>query len=162
MAARSIIITCALLPRPSTVAGCAPRSVQRRLSAARSFFEYLLREGELTRNPAAGVAAPKAERRLPTTLDPDQMAQLLQSAGTTPLDLRDHALMELLYSSGLRLSELVGLDVGDLDLGDRTVRVTGKGSKTRIVPVGRYALDALAAGCAHAQRWRRPARARCS
>jgi integrase/recombinase XerC len=123
--------------------GLAPRSVQRSLSAARSFFEYLLREGVLTSNPASGVAAPKAERSLPTTLDADQMAQLLEAAGGEPLDLRDHALMELLYSSGLRLSELVGLNVGDLDLGDRTVRVTGKGSKTRIVPVGRYALDAL-------------------
>jgi integrase/recombinase XerC len=124
--------------------GLAPRSVQRRLSAARSFFEYLLREGALEGNPAVDITAPKAERRLPATLDADQMARLLEDSGDQPLALRDRALMELFYSSGLRLSELVGLDLTDLDLKDRTVRVTGKGKRMRIVPVGRCAVEALA------------------
>jgi integrase/recombinase XerC len=123
--------------------GLAPRSVQRRLSAARSFFEYLLREGALARNPAVDLAAPKAERRLPATLDADQMARLLEPDGDQPLAVRDRAMMELFYSSGLRLAELVGLDLTDVDLKDRTVRVTGKGSRMRIVPVGRCAVDAL-------------------
>jgi integrase/recombinase XerC len=117
--------------------------VQRRLSAARSFFEYLLREGVVERNPAVDIAAPKSDKRLPATVDADRMARLLETAGDETLTLRDRALMELLYSSGLRLSELVGLDVADLDLADRTVRVTGKGGKTRVVPVGRHAVAAL-------------------
>jgi integrase/recombinase XerC len=123
--------------------GLSPRSVQRRLSAARSFFEYLLREGAVERNPAVDIAAPKAEKRLPATVDADRLAKLLETPGDETLTLRDRALMELLYSSGLRLSELVGLDVTDLDLADRTVRVTGKGGKTRVVPVGRHAVAAL-------------------
>jgi integrase/recombinase XerC len=123
--------------------GLSPRSVQRRLSAARSFFEYLLREGVVERNPAVDIAAPKSDKRLPATVDADRMARLLETAGDETLTLRDRALMELLYSSGLRLSELVGLDVADLDLADRTVRVTGKGGKTRVVPVGRHAVAAL-------------------
>jgi integrase/recombinase XerC len=124
--------------------GLSPRSIQRRLSAARSFFEYLLREKIIERNPAVGVAAPKGQKRLPRTLDADQMAKLLEPAGEQPLDLRDHALMELMYSSGLRLAEVAGLDLVDLDLTERMVRVTGKGSRTRIVPVGRHAVGALA------------------
>jgi integrase/recombinase XerC len=123
--------------------GLSPRSVQRRLSAARSFFEYLLREGAVERNPAVDITAPKAEKRLPATVDADRMARLLETTGDETLTLRDRALMELLYSSGLRLSELVGLNTTDLDVADRTVRVTGKGGKTRIVPVGRQALAAL-------------------
>jgi integrase/recombinase XerC len=128
-------------------AGLDPRSVQRRLSSLRTFFNYLLREGQLRRNPAVDVAAPKAARRLPEAIDVDRMARLLDasapSAGSKrePLDDRDHAIMELFYSSGLRLAELVGLDLPDLDLKDRTVRVTGKGGKTRIVPVGAKAIE---------------------
>jgi integrase/recombinase XerC len=124
--------------------GLAPRSVQRRLSAARSFFEFLLREGALDRNPAVDIAAPKAQRRLPATLDADQMARLLEPADDDAVAVRDLAMMELFYSSGLRLSELVGLDLTDVDLKDQTVRVTGKGSRMRIVPMGRWAVDAIA------------------
>ena len=124
-------------------AGLSARSIQRRLSATRSFYEFLLREGASTRNPALEVRAPKAKKRLPATLDPDQMARLLAFRVDDSLSARDKAIMELFYSSGLRLSELVGLGTGDIDLADRTVRVLGKGSKTRIVPMGRHAIDAL-------------------
>ncbi|GMW07113.1 MAG: tyrosine recombinase XerC [Gammaproteobacteria bacterium] len=126
-------------------AGLDPRSIQRRLSGARSFFRYLVREGELAQNPGVGVSAPRTARRLPTTLDVDQMAQLLEIRGDDPLTARDSAILELLYSSGLRLGELVGLDLGDVDLADGMVRVTGKGRKTRLVPVGRKARQALGA-----------------
>ena len=129
----------------SHAGGLAPRSVQRRLSAVRSFFRWLQREKAVTGNPAVDVRAPKSRRALPVTVDADQMARLLDIRDTTPLALRDRALMELLYSSGLRLAELVGLDLSDLDLADRTVRVTGKGRKARIVPVGSKAIAALGA-----------------
>ncbi|MGH8325171.1 MAG: tyrosine recombinase XerC [Steroidobacteraceae bacterium] len=128
----------------SHAAGLGPRSVQRRLSAARSFFRFLIRERALASNPAADIRAPKAGRRLPEALDPDQMARLLELPGAGPFVARDRAMMELLYSSGLRLAELAGLGCADLDLADRTVRVLGKGMKTRIVPVGRPAVQALA------------------
>jgi len=123
--------------------GLGPRSIQRRLSAVRSLCRFLIREGELRHNPAADVQAPKAGKRLPTTLDADMMARLLAFRTDDRLGVRDKAIMELFYSSGLRLAELLGLDLVDLDLRDRTVRVLGKGLKTRIVPVGRYAVDAL-------------------
>ena len=126
-------------------AGLAPRSIQRKLAAARTFFDFLLREGVLTTNPALDVRAPKTKKRLPATLDTDQMARLLEFRVADSLSARDKAIMELFYSSGLRLSELVGLDLAELDLADRTVRVLGKGAKTRIVPVGRQAVDALRA-----------------
>jgi len=125
--------------------GLGPRSVQRRLSALRGFFNYLIRERVIKANPAADIQAPKAARRLPKTLDVDQVASLLERKAADPLSRRDLAMMELLYSSGLRLAELAGLDLADLDLADRTVRVLGKGSKTRILPVGRQALTALRA-----------------
>jgi integrase/recombinase XerC len=123
--------------------GIAPRSIQRRLSAARSFYEYLMREGAVKNNPALDVRAPKTKKRLPATLDADQMGRLLDFRVDDSLSARDKAMMELFYSSGLRLSELVGLDVSAVDLADRTVRVLGKGDKTRIVPVGRHAVAAL-------------------
>ena len=123
--------------------GLGPRSIQRRLSAVRGFFSFLIREGELHSNPASEIQAPKAPKRLPKTLDADQMARLLDFRGDRSLDARDRAIMELLYSSGLRLAELAGLALVDLDLKDQTVRVTGKGNKTRIVPVGRMAAAAL-------------------
>jgi len=123
--------------------GLGPRSIQRRLSAVRSLCRFLIREGELRHNPAADVQAPKAGKRLPTTLDADMMARLLAFRTDDRLGVRDKAIMELFYSSGLRLAELLGLDLVDLDLRDRTVRVLGKGLKTRIVPVGRYAVEAL-------------------
>ncbi len=123
--------------------GIAPRSIQRRLSAVRSFYEYLMREGLAKNNPALEVRAPKSKKRLPATLDADQMARLLDFRADDSLSARDKAMMELFYSSGLRLSELVGLDTAAVDLQDRTVRVLGKGNKTRIVPIGRHALEAL-------------------
>ncbi|MCC6208342.1 MAG: tyrosine recombinase XerC [Gammaproteobacteria bacterium] len=123
--------------------GLDGRSLQRLLSALRSFFEYLIGQQELGHNPAAGIRAPKSPRRLPDTLDVDQMIRLLELPADGPLAIRDRAIMELFYSSGLRLSELVNLDITDLDLNDGTVRVTGKGNKTRIVPVGRHAREAL-------------------
>jgi integrase/recombinase XerC len=144
----------------SHAAGLSPRSVQRRLSAVRSFYEFLLRENQVrprgatgsvdggarsgvTHNPANDVRAPKAAKRLPESLDPDQMARLLEIPPGDTFVTRDHAIMELLYSSGLRLAELVGLDVKDLHLADRTVQVMGKGRKARIVPVGSVAARVL-------------------
>ena len=123
--------------------GLTGRSIQRRLSALRSFFNFLLREGALQRNPALDVPAPKAAKHLPNTLDVDQMAQLLAHKPDGALQVRDLALMELFYSSGLRLSELTGLALRDLDLASAQVRVLGKGSKQRIVPVGSAARKAL-------------------
>jgi integrase/recombinase XerC len=125
--------------------GLSPRSVQRRLSAVRGFFNYLLRERMVASNPAVDIRAPKAARRLPGTLDVDQINQLLDIPAEDALAVRDRAIMELFYSSGLRLDELVGLDINQLDLPDRTVRVLGKGRKTRVVPVGRKAVEALKA-----------------
>ena len=127
----------------SHAGGLNPRSVQRRLSALRTFYAFLIREGLATNNPATDVRAPKAAKRLPHTLDVDQMSRLLALKPEGALPTRDLAIMELFYSSGLRLAELVGLDLFDLDLKDRTVRVLGKGSKTRIMPVGAQAVSAL-------------------
>jgi integrase/recombinase XerC len=135
-------------------AGLAPKSIQRRLSGVRSFFQFLIRETlqakgradspHVNTNPALEIRAPKAKRSLPTTLDPDQMAKLLELPAGDALTVRDRAIMELLYSSGLRLAELVGLNLTDL-LPDDTVHVVGKGNKARIVPVGRKAREAIAA-----------------
>jgi len=127
----------------SHAGGLAPRSVQRRLSAVRTFLRFLQRERQLSTNPAAEVRAPKTRRSLPGTLDVDQMARLLDIPTDDVLAVRDRAIMELLYSSGLRLAELIALDLDALDATDQTVRVTGKGRKVRIVPVGRKALEAL-------------------
>jgi len=123
--------------------GLSPRSIQRRLSAARTFFRYLGREKHVKVNPVVPVSAPKSGKRLPGNLDADRMARLLDIPGDGPIVDRDRAILELLYSSGLRLSELTGLDSGDVDLADATVRVTGKGNRDRIVPVGRQAIAAL-------------------
>jgi len=124
--------------------GLSSRSIQRRLSATRSFFRYLLRERHVRRNPVQAVSAPKGAKRLPASLDTDRMARLLEIPGDGALVDRDRAILELLYSSGLRLAELTDLNVGDVDARDATVRVTGKGNKERIVPVGSKALEALA------------------
>ncbi|HET7650941.1 MAG TPA: tyrosine recombinase XerC [Gammaproteobacteria bacterium] len=123
--------------------GLSPHSVQRLLAAIRAFYNYLLREGAARNNPANEVRAPKAAKRLPETLDADQMARLLEIPGDDPAAVRDRAVMELLYSSGLRLAELISVNLSDINLADATVTVTGKGSKTRIVPVGRHALQAI-------------------
>lgn len=119
-------------------------SIGRKLAAIRSFFRFLLRRGAIARNPAELIATPKKEQRLPFHLDIDQATSLME----TPNDdekhaLRDRAILELLYSSGLRVSELTALDIGELDLPSGMVRVTGKGGKERIVPVGSRALEAL-------------------
>jgi integrase/recombinase XerC len=124
--------------------GLSARSIQRRLSAARTFYRYLLREKQVKKNPVASVPAPRHGKRLPENLDADRMGRLLDIPGDTPIVDRDRAILELLYSSGLRLAELVDLNLGDVDRNDATVRVTGKGNKDRIVPVGRKALEALA------------------
>ncbi len=125
--------------------GHSGKSLQRELSSLRSLCRYLLREGQLEHNPAQGVRAPKAQRRLPATLDADQIGRLLDQPADGALAQRDLAIMELFYSSGLRLAELVSLNPADVDLDDATVVVTGKGAKTRRVPVGRKARDALRA-----------------
>ena len=124
-------------------AGIAPKTLQARLSACRSLFKFLLRTGELKHDPAAGVRAPKAPRKLPQVLDVDEMSKLVEIPTDGAEAKRDRAILELLYSSGLRISELTGLTWRDIDLADASVRVTGKGRKTRIVPVGSKALDAL-------------------
>jgi len=125
--------------------GLGPRSIQRRLSAVRTFYDFLLREGCCKLNPAQDVRAPKTKKRLPTTLDADQMGRLLEFRVDDSLSSRDKAIMELFYSSGLRLTELTSLDLPAIDLADCTVRVVGKGNKTRIVPIGRFAIEALKA-----------------
>ncbi|MBL8386349.1 MAG: tyrosine recombinase XerC [Burkholderiales bacterium] len=136
-------------------AGMNPRSVARALSAWRTFYAWACRRQGFAANPAAGVRAPRAARTLPKALSVDQAQGLLDAAWhgeAAPADLRDRAMFELFYSAGLRLAELVGLDLeprpgsrGWVDARAGEVTVTGKGAKTRIVPVGRRALDALAA-----------------
>jgi integrase/recombinase XerC len=124
--------------------GLSSRSIQRMLSAIRSFYQYLIKMELADNNPAQAVQAPKAEKRLPSTLDVDQMNALLDH--TTPdtfVACRDRAIMELFYSSGLRLAELAALDLRDIDFGDYLVHVTGKGNKDRVCPVGSKAIKAL-------------------
>ncbi len=123
--------------------GAASRSIQRGLSAIRTFYHFLLREQVIDYNPAGGVSAPRGERRLPATLDVDQMESLLSGVGKAPLTVRDHAMFELIYSSGLRLSELANVDCGDINFEDSTIRVVGKGSKERLLPVGKRARQAV-------------------
>ncbi|RDS81616.1 tyrosine recombinase XerC [Dyella monticola] len=127
-------------------AGLSPKSLQRLLSSCRSLFRQLTREGMLSHDPLAGVRGPKVHRKLPVVLDVDEATALVEGDGNDDaLGVRDRAMLELFYSSGLRLSELTGLHWLDLDLESGEVRVLGKGSKTRIVPVGRHAIAALRA-----------------
>ena len=121
------------------------RSIQRGLSALRTFFDYCVREGVMGGNPARAVSAPKASRRLPNPLDTDRAGALVELDGDDPLSLRDRAMLELTYSSGLRLAELCALAVADVDLEGGLVRVMGKGRKVRVVPVGRHAREAVRA-----------------
>ena len=124
--------------------GQSSRSIARLLSAVRGFYHYLNREGLCEHDPANGLSPPKGERRLPKTLDADRALQLLEGGVEDEfLARRDHAILELFYSSGLRLSELTGLNCAQLDLADGLVEVLGKGSKTRVLPVGRKAREAL-------------------
>jgi integrase/recombinase XerC len=126
-------------------AGLGGRTLARRLAAIRAWFRYLLRRHALPADPTRGIRAPRAERRLPQVLDVDEAIRAVELPIEQALDLRDRALLELLYSSGLRLSELVGLNWEDLDLERGLVRVLGKRAKVRVVPVGRHALEALRA-----------------
>ena len=119
------------------------RSIQRGLSALRTFFDFCMREAAMNRNPARAVSAPKASRRLPNALDTDRVGALMELDGDDPLSARDRAMLELTYSSGLRLSELCALAVADVDLEGGLVKVLGKGRKVRVVPVGRHAREAV-------------------
>ena len=124
--------------------GLSPTSLQRRLSACRSLYAWLLRQGMLAASPAAGLRAPKAPRKLPRVLDADEAVQLVELPTDVPLGVRDRALLELFYSSGLRLSEVCALRWCDLDTVTALVKVQGKGRRERLVPVGSHALKALA------------------
>jgi integrase/recombinase XerC len=123
--------------------GLAGSSIQRSLSAARSFFNYLGREQGRPRNPAASVQAPRQPRKLPKTLDADQVNKYLSFDEDSVIARRDRAITELFYSSGLRLAELVAVDINDIDQHSKLLTVTGKGNKTRTVPVGSMALQAI-------------------
>ena len=121
----------------------SPKSLQRHLSSIRSFYNYLLSESLAKINPAQGVRAPKVNRKLPSTMNVDEVSQLLTPNSDDVLDIRDHAMMELFYSSGLRLAEMVSLNLQDFQGAPDTLEVLGKGNKTRIVPVGSMALQAV-------------------
>jgi integrase/recombinase XerD len=124
--------------------GLAPTTIARRQAAARSYFRHLQLLGRRADNPAAAVPLPRRPKPLPKTLSPGEAERLIQAArGTTPRSLRDHALLELLYGAGLRVSEAVGLDRSGVDLDQRLVRVLGKGGKERVVPIGRPAAETL-------------------
>ena len=125
--------------------GQSPRSLARILSSWRGFYEWLARARAVATNPCAGVKAPRAPRNLPEVLSPDDAVRLVSREDDSPLGRRDRALFELAYSCGLRVAELTGLDIGAIDAAAGEVRVTGKGAKTRIVPVGAPALKAIAA-----------------
>lgn len=125
--------------------GLGGKTLQRHLSAIRSLYRHLNKQGRCKHNPAIGVQAPKSARNLPKAMDADQTDQLLNGGADNWHALRDLAMLELLYSSGLRLSELVGLNMGDISYDENTVSVTGKGSKQRTVPVGAPALKAVKA-----------------
>lgn len=123
--------------------GISGTSLARQLSALRGMFRFLLREQRVQQNPVEGVRAPKSGRRLPAALDVDQVGRLMDIPGSAPLDLRDRAMLELFYSSGLRLSELAALDIAQIRSGDNLLEVTGKGAKARRVPVGSKAIEAI-------------------
>ena len=125
--------------------GLSAKSIGLRLVALRQWFAYLLKMGEISVNPAVGIKAPKQPKHLPKNVEAEQLSQLLNVEANSPLEKRDLAMMELMYSSGLRLSELQGLDLDKLDLQAGEVRLLGKGNKERIVPVGSKAKQALKA-----------------
>ena len=123
--------------------GRTASTIGRALSSVRNFYAFLVRRGFTQANPAAGISAPKKSKKLPKTLDIDNAAKLFDSSPKSPLELRDRAMIELLYGSGMRLAELVDLDLRDLDLVNGFATVTGKGNKTRVVPLGSHAIDAV-------------------
>jgi integrase/recombinase XerC len=124
-------------------AGLRKVSAARKLAALRTFFRYLCREGVLARNPARALLSPRGERRLPPRMDEALVSRLVEIEGRRDPDIRGRAVLELLYATGIRCSELVGLDLPEVDLGSRTLRVLGKGRKERIVPFGKAAAGAL-------------------
>lgn len=137
--------------------GLGGKSLARMLSAWRGFYAYLIRDHQYKSNPCAGLHAPKAARALPQALSPDEAVRMVElPAGDDVLAIRDRAMFELFYSSGLRLAELIGLDCHALDFNDGAVRVTGKGSKTRIVPLGSQAAAALQAWLAVREQMAKP------
>lgn len=123
--------------------GNGGKTLARWLSALRSFFRFAIKRGWLEANPAEGLQAPKSPKKLPKTLDVDQAGQFVQLDGDDFISLRDGAMVELMYSSGLRLAELVSTNVKDIDLAGASIRVTGKGNKQRELPVGRFAVAAV-------------------
>lgn len=123
--------------------GLGGKSLQRWLSSLRSFFQFCIRRGWLKNNIADGITAPKSPKALPKVLDADQAAQFVQVEGDDFINKRDRALVELIYSSGLRLAEAVSLNINDIDWGDAMLTVTGKGRKTRTLPIGSHAITAL-------------------
>ena len=124
-------------------AGLREKSLALRLSALRQFFTYLILQDELKLNPAVGISAPKQAKHLPKNIDEEQIGKLLNNQSKEPIDIRDRAMLELMYSSGLRLSELQGLNLNSINTRVREVRVLGKGNKERILPFGRYASHAI-------------------
>jgi len=125
--------------------GISGRTIQRKLSTLRSFYQFMLREEKIKKNPAVDIRAPKSPRKLPSTLDVDSISRLLELPNDSKLAIRDCAILELFYSSGLRLSELVNLNIDHINLTDSTLRAYGKGAKTRILPIGSKAKQALQA-----------------
>ncbi|MDO8954020.1 MAG: tyrosine recombinase XerC [Gammaproteobacteria bacterium] len=123
--------------------GLGGRSLQRMLSSTRSLYRYLLKQGLVKHNPALGVQAPKSPRKLPTAPDVDQTQQMLNASASNELEVRDLAILELVYSSGLRLAELLSLNLNDIDFSEGLVRVTGKGNRTRVIPLGAQAIAAI-------------------
>ena len=123
--------------------GLSSKSIARALSAWRGFYDYLIHHKGFTQNPVTGLRAPKSAKTLPQALSVDQAVKFVDIQGDGVLELRDHAILELFYSSGLRLAELVNLDIDMLDFSEGTVTVTGKGNKTRIIPLGSHAANAL-------------------
>jgi len=124
----------------SSRSGLKPASLALRLSALRSFLDWLIAQGAIKANPAKGVATPRAGRHLPKNMDVDEINRLLEIDLNDPLAVRDRAMLEMMYGAGLRLSELVGIDLGHLDLASGEVWVTGKGNKERRLPIGRTAV----------------------
>lgn len=125
--------------------GLSNKSIQRWLSSCRSFFKFCLKHKWVKTDPSANIQAPKAEKKLPKVLDVDQISQLCEIKGKDFFSVRDRAILELVYSSGLRLAELVSLNLSDIDLADKSLRTIGKGNKARDLPIGRCAIDALKA-----------------
>jgi integrase/recombinase XerC len=125
--------------------GIKKTSAARKLAALRTFFRYLCREGVLDRNPARAILSPRTERRIPPHLEEREVAQLLDLSGDSAAEVRARSLLEMLYATGIRCAELVGLDLSEIDLEARMVRVTGKGGKERVVPFGVPAQEALRA-----------------